>query len=989
MPGESDQAVGFLLEFRNDASKDLQQAVADFDSATEALERAVDAAQAAFVFLEEGSGSMASSIGGAVDSVVRKTDELKGAMQGMGSIEVDSPNLDPVTQALEQFGDMVEAPLDPGFEEVADDLNELEIKAPSMTDFIAWQLVMGTPTKVAPVEATEYHDSLDQIEEAAEEFGQTALPVLNEFDRAIDRTGIRLREQILPTMVEFGEAGEKAANTIAKDAVRGYDRLTQSATRFLQENTDALSEANDVAGIWEGFLKTESGDLRKVQDLLRIADKVDLQPLVENLVDQFGDAALSEAFWGPIAANKAVDQEFFLELRKQFITEKKMYRTWWDRMSDTSKKFFWPVFEKQGEKAAEGIGSVLVSKLKAAFSSPIGQFAAVLTLANILTKVFGPVIEELTTIISQFLMPVIRVLMDLLDAIRPIIMALRDALKPLLRAFSEVFRSLAEALQPAMEAITTLFQAFIPLIVLVAQILAGALGVVILIVSESLLMIANVLAWVINLFGDLLAVVVAVVKPIIDLAVWLGKVTGISKVLGVVLSIFLLPILWNMAATIIPQMIVGVWKLVSAEKGLIASTWKYIAAATKSTWTLVANSASKVWNTAVTWLNSESTIAETIAKGWNTVATWAQTAAQWALNAALLANPITWIVLAVVAAVALLIGIVWLLWKPITAVFGWLGDFFGGLVDGIKQAVDWFGGLGNIILVALGPIGWMILAVRKLIDVFEWLFGSNEEAAEGFSLGFITDGVQMVTDFLFGWVDFIPGWMKWLLGIDEAKVEQQEMNTDAAAEAVGNFEAGAQAEVDSADDWFRSMLGVEAAADDVAVAAEESYRAAGEGAGSALEETVADATAGAEDAAGSEERDAMSSLFGSGDMDLMGMIFDVGLFAGAFMLEGMASGLFMIAQAFPLSQIFGLMFGPFSNVLAQPATTHAKPPVVMSVMIEQVQYEVDETLSNSEVTGPIVAALEKQTDRITKAVAAASANDLNTDLSDLKDIAEF
>ncbi|QXJ40747.1 tape measure protein [Curtobacterium phage Parvaparticeps] len=68
------------------------------------------------------------------------------------------------------------------------------------------------------------------------------------------------------------------------------------------------------------------------------------------------------------------------------------------------------------------------------------------------------------------------------------------------------------------------------------------------------------------------------------------------------------------------------------------------------------------------------------------------TVATWAMNTALLANPITWIVLAIVAAVALLVAAVVLIvqnWGPIvewiTGVFGavwtWLGDVIQGFVD--------------------------------------------------------------------------------------------------------------------------------------------------------------------------------------------------------------------------------------------------------------------------------------------------------------------
>lgn len=84
----------------------------------------------------------------------------------------------------------------------------------------------------------------------------------------------------------------------------------------------------------------------------------------------------------------------------------------------------------------------------------------------------------------------------------------------------------------------------------------------------------------------------------------------------------------------------------------------------------------------------------------------AMAVAQWAWNAAALANPTTWIILAIVAAIALLVaGINWLVqnWTPIAGFFeesiGRIGGFFSGLgqivsdtftniVNGITESID-------------------------------------------------------------------------------------------------------------------------------------------------------------------------------------------------------------------------------------------------------------------------------------------------------------
>lgn len=96
---------------------------------------------------------------------------------------------------------------------------------------------------------------------------------------------------------------------------------------------------------------------------------------------------------------------------------------------------------------------------------------------------------------------------------------------------------------------------------------------------------------------------------------------------------------------------------------------------------------------------------DAIVKGASTVATGAQTAAQWALNSAFLACPLTWIVIAIMAVV----GVFILLWTKCEG----FRNFFVGMWQGIQSAIqtfdlwittamttDWttsFGALGSIL----------------------------------------------------------------------------------------------------------------------------------------------------------------------------------------------------------------------------------------------------------------------------------------------------
>lgn len=86
--------------------------------------------------------------------------------------------------------------------------------------------------------------------------------------------------------------------------------------------------------------------------------------------------------------------------------------------------------------------------------------------------------------------------------------------------------------------------------------------------------------------------------------------------------------------------------------------------------------------------------------------------AQWAMNAALYANPITWIVLAVVAALGVLIAIIVVIVQNWDAIAAWFGAVFGPIIQ-------WFGDLFTWLWVSvIEPI------VNFIGAIFTWLWES-------------------------------------------------------------------------------------------------------------------------------------------------------------------------------------------------------------------------------------------------------------------------
>lgn len=168
------------------------------------------------------------------------------------------------------------------------------------------------------------------------------------------------------------------------------------------------------------------------------------------------------------------------------------------------------------------------------------------------------------------------------------------------------------------------------------------------------------------------------------------------------------------------------------------------------------------------------------------------TALKWAENAAWLASPITWIVLGVIAAIALLVAaIVWVSqnWEQFSAVvssvwsaiIGWITDVIAKIRTGIGTALAWVQGVwqaaGNFISQV-----WEFYVINPIKRVISWVEGNlaravmTAEATFGRVLSAIADGWQTVVDWIrnaYEWLQdlvssAVPGWAKDLLGMNFA-----------------------------------------------------------------------------------------------------------------------------------------------------------------------------------------------------------------------------
>lgn len=117
-------------------------------------------------------------------------------------------------------------------------------------------------------------------------------------------------------------------------------------------------------------------------------------------------------------------------------------------------------------------------------------------------------------------------------------------------------------------------------------------------------------------------------------------------------------------------------------------------------------------------------------------AIWAAVTATWAWTAALLANPMTWIVLAIAALVA---AIVWLVMNWDTAV-AWVTEVWGGFMSWITEVIEGFVGWWNGIWEAVGTF-------------FSDLWSGITSWVQGVWDGFINWIISVIVAYLVFWIN--------------------------------------------------------------------------------------------------------------------------------------------------------------------------------------------------------------------------------------------
>jgi phage-related minor tail protein len=143
------------------------------------------------------------------------------------------------------------------------------------------------------------------------------------------------------------------------------------------------------------------------------------------------------------------------------------------------------------------------------------------------------------------------------------------------------------------------------------------------------------------------------------------------------------------------------------------------------------------------------------------------TIATWAMNTALLVNPITWIVLAVVALIAAIILLI-MNWD---AVMAFLGDTWNGFVGWFTGVLEGFGGWWNEIWAGLGGFIQDVWAgfVGFITDVWNGFVGWVQSVVDGFVgwwngiWGNVATGFTLLWQMLVSFVTTVfSGFLSWI-----------------------------------------------------------------------------------------------------------------------------------------------------------------------------------------------------------------------------------
>lgn len=215
-------------------------------------------------------------------------------------------------------------------------------------------------------------------------------------------------------------------------------------------------------------------------------------------------------------------------------------------------------------------------------------------------------------------------------------------------------------------------------------------------------------------------------------------------------------------------------------------------------------------STAINVINGIMAISEAVkgaAQMMATGATVAETAAQWGLNAALAACPITWIILAIIAVIALIIAVC----QWIANVTGAANSAFGVICGGIATVGAFFKNLGlSIANIAIGVWNWIKAVVTNIGIAFQNLGMSVANIALGIwnAIGAACDNIgiafhNVIANVKGWWYGLLSDILNVIAGIAEAlnALPFVEFDYSGIANAASDYASKSAEAYDSVEDY--------------------------------------------------------------------------------------------------------------------------------------------------------------------------------------------
>ena len=381
------------------------------------------------------------------------------------------------------------------------------------------------------------------------------------------------------------------------------------------------------------------------------------------------------------------------------------------------------------------IGIMSTFKDEVSMAMVAGLEPALPAIEEALTKLIEPV-SEFTKNFGAALGPAIA---SFIDTAAPAIIELAKVLGPALASVIEALGPILGAVVPIVSSLVQTFGSFM-------QIIAGP-------VSDSLLKFAPLLKTVADMLGNQFLLIMNALLPVLpslaealvslvtaslplikamtdlNLIIILLAVPVITFIANVITLANNLKILTPILAAIV--LYLGYMKIVAVLTSMFtfaeAVMASYAGSVLLAEGAVISETAASKASAIATAMQTAARIATSIATKTVTAVTWLATAAQWAWNAAMLANPVGLVILAIVALIAI-IALLVVNWDTVTnavssawdATYSATENAVNWISDKISGLISWFTSLPNKFFTAMSDLGGSLVdGIKKGLENFD------------------------------------------------------------------------------------------------------------------------------------------------------------------------------------------------------------------------------------------------------------------------------